>query len=295
MDEKFEFNDSMTDLRDDHLPEKACPAFDTMISSINLDITQAYAEIFEILLFDSEIDAVLPRRVCNELVEFILNCAAGTTTQSNINSFVHRLRYYWQEFADLIEKTVTAPVLPSSAVCTLLSHCVDTVSSIKETDIVPDLPITIPSTYNPPKYGRAYYFNEHGCQVRQMRKFSVDKGKHPNSTFDEAPAVICNKLFPRVSKQGMPYIFLWFCPKHGHCYGFHTIPESEGRKNTHASLYTHLEKPPRELFYDFAWGLSEYCHIRESGYFSNTRFFHDVFHGFSHTVILRLNPRAVYF
>jgi len=35
-------------------------------------------------------------------------------------------------------------------------------------------------------------------------------------------------------------LFLWFCPAHGHCYGFHVIPGSEGRKDPANSLYTFL-------------------------------------------------------
>ena len=77
-------------------------------------------------------------------------------------------------------------------------------------------------------------------------------------------------------------MFLWFCPFHGQCYGFHLIPGSEGRKDVAASLYTHLNEAPKELFCDFACSLSEYNHNRESGFFQDTRYFHDVFHGFTH-------------
>ena len=76
--------------------------------------------------------------------------------------------------------------------------------------------------------------------------------------------------------------FLWFCPQHGHCLGYHIITGSEGRKDAHASLYTHLHKPPSNIFYDFACSLSEYSKNRESGFFADTRFFHDIFHGYSH-------------
>ena len=80
----------------------------------------------------------------------------------------------------------------------------------------------------------------------------------------------------------MSYLFLWFCPQHGHCYGFHIIPGAEGRKDSAASLYTHIVKAPDVIMYDFCCGLSEYVHNRESGFFRKTRFFHDVFHSFTH-------------
>ena len=54
-----------------------------------------------------------------------------------------------------------------------------------------------------------------------------------------------------------------------------------GQKNASASLYCYLEKPPKVVFYDFACSLSEYTQNRESGYFSQTRFFHNIFHRYS--------------
>jgi len=35
------------------------------------------------------------------------------------------------------------------------------------------------------------------------------------------------------------FVFLWFCPAHGHCYGFHVIVGSDGRKDPANSLYAY--------------------------------------------------------
>ena len=113
-----------------------------------------------------------------------------------------------------------------------------------------------------------------------MRQFTIDEKS--TSNFDDIPSNVCNKKFPLVTKKGTSYLFLWFCALHGHCLGFHIIPGSEGRKDPAASLYTHSSTAPDVICYDFACSLSEYCHNRESGYFAKSRFFHDVFHGFSH-------------
>ena len=43
-----------------------------------------------------------------------------------------------------------------------------------------------------------------------------------------------------------------------------------------------MEVAPLVVFYDFACQLEEYCLNRESGFFKNTRFYHDTFHGYSH-------------
>ena len=75
-------------------------------------------------------------------------------------------------------------------------------------------------------------------------------------------------------------LFLLFCPNHGHCYGFHMI-NVEGRKDSAASLYTHLETPTDAIFYDFACNLLEYYLNRERGFYKRVQLFHDIFHGYA--------------
>ena len=72
------------------------------------------------------------------------------------------------------------------------------------------------------------------------------------------------------------------CPLHGHCYGFHIISGSEGRKDPYASLYSYLECPPKTIYYDYSCNLQEYSLNWESGYYQDVNFFHDIFHGYSH-------------
>ena len=43
-------------------------------------------------------------------------------------------------------------------------------------------------------------------------------------------------------------MFLWFCPSHGHCYGFRIGNGSEGRKDAANSLLTHLPEAPSTFF-----------------------------------------------
>ena len=73
-----------------------------------------------------------------------------------------------------------------------------------------------------------------------MLKYQVNAGdKEKNVLFDDRPEVDdpYSKLFPKVSCAGFGYMFLWFCPIHGHCYGFHLISGGEGRNDPFASLY----------------------------------------------------------
>ena len=43
-----------------------------------------------------------------------------------------------------------------------------------------------------------------------------------------------------------------------------------------------MEKAPKVVFYDYVCSLAEYVKNRESGYWKDTRFFHDIFHGYTH-------------
>ena len=55
---------------------------------------------------------------------------------------------------------------------------------------------------------------------------------------------------PEPPKSGYPYTYLWFCPIHGQCYGFHLMMGTVGRKDLSFSMYKYLSKPPEDVFYD---------------------------------------------
>ena len=124
-----------------------------------------------------------------------------------------------------------------------------------------------------------YYFTKHGKQLREIPKYTM--GCSSSSNYDDEPAREedkCYKTFPVTGRKGTTYLFLWFDPQHyGHCYGYHMIPGSEGRKDPACSAYAFLEVAPEEMFFDFSCQLEEYCLNREPGFWKNTRF-----HGFSH-------------
>ena len=103
-------------------------------------------------------------------------------------------------------------------------------------------------------------------------------------SYDNIPTVdeICKKKFPRISYGRFGYMFLWFCPIHGHSYEFHLIHRGEGRKDPFSFLYKFLPEAPEEVFYAFACQFNEYCLNQQPKYFQNTRFWHDIFHGIPH-------------
>lgn len=67
------------------------------------------------------------------------------------------------------------------------------------------------------------------------------------------------------------------------CYGFHCIPNSEGRNDVFSAMVTRWPKAPKLVIYDFACSLGPYCFIREPEFFANTKFLIDHFHSSNHT------------
>ena len=58
----------------------------------------------------------------------------------------------------------------------------------------------------------------------------------------------------------------------------------EGREKGSCQFFNFIfESSTAIIFYNFACSLEEYCFNRESGYFGNTKFYDDIFHGFSHS------------
>ena len=60
------------------------------------------------------------------------------------------------------------------------------------------------------------------------------------------------------------------------------ITMREGRKDPFASALLYMETPPNEVLYDFSCQLEEYALNREPMFWRGCKFYHDIFHGFSH-------------
>ena len=98
-----------------------------------------------------------------------------------------------------------------------------------------------------------------------------------DSIHDETPILLCSKNFERAV--GSAYLMFFFCPAHGHCWGFHIINGKEGRKDVHSVIYGYLKRGPKQFFYDFGCSYSEYLLNREAGFGKDISIFHDIFHG----------------
>ncbi len=208
----------------------------------------------------------------------LLDCLdALEASSSGLNFMLSEFRLYGVEVADLLK---AASNFNTAEVVTFLRELLQTVTDIHSKDRPAAPPQPIPNTYDPPS-GTSYYFTEHGCKVRETPVYLINAPKK-GKTHRVEP---CTKIFPKVSSGGFGYLFLFFCPIHGHCYGFHLVDGAEGRKDPFSALYKYKPTPPTDLFYDFACQLNEYCLNREPEFFKWMRVWHDIFHGCNHVCV----------
>ncbi|XP_064627662.1 uncharacterized protein LOC135487619 isoform X2 [Lineus longissimus] len=232
------------------------------------DLKQAWAEV--LILLNSEVAAVstvIPHRFIGEIL-----ATSPDLDPKFVRTFCPELGH-----ALYISSIHHKSVLFNA----FISYLVDFIQEIHRNDHMYSPPTPKDHTYNP-ESGVAYYFSPHGNILRELPGYAI---KSASSNHDDLPCEEerCHKSFGKVSVGGWSYLFLWFCPIHGHCYGFHVIQGAEGRKDPFASIYRYMPEPPKEVFYDFACSLSEYSLNREPDFFIHTRIWHDVFHGITHT------------
>jgi len=252
--------------------------------TINVIERKSVASLLILILKESSITNIIPRKYMNATKEMVSLVKSNATNPYIVDTFIQTSKFFCPELGDLIliSSRLAENKKPKQYVTDFLTYFIMRIDEIHQLNI-PPAEISEVRKYNPPRDGKAYYFSEKGHQLRNVRLFEIDKTTAVTANFDTKPDELCNKSYNSyVSKKGATYLFLWFCPAHGHCYGFHVIPGSEGRKDPANSLYTFLEKAPEVIYYDFACSFSEYTKNRESGYYENTRFFHDIFHGYRH-------------
>lgn len=238
------------------------------------DVTIAASKFLVMLTSDASMSTLLPFSHHKHLLdtcELLLSEGGGSAKK------LREMESYSREISNLFRAAQTHQQVP--LVVNYIKVLVEQVKDVHSGDSS-DEATPFPRSYNPTS-GICYYFTEHGNQVRETPEYEISgKGK----VCDDRPEVdeLCQKLFPQVSYGGFGYMFLFFCPIHGHCYGFHLIGGGEGRKDPFSAMFKYMEEPPTDVFYDFACQLSEYCLNREPGFFKKTRFWHDIFHGITH-------------
>lgn len=107
-------------------------------------------------------------------------------------------------------------------------------------------------------------------------------GKIDRNMVSGTDGIGCSKFFAEYAKKGYTGGVLAIWCTHGVCYGFHTIPEGEGRNDAFSALYTRWKVAPKVVVYDFACALGPYCMLREADFFKDTIFIIDRFHASGH-------------
>ena len=237
-------------------------------------VTQAMANMLLLLTGDAAISTVVPFTYHYH----ILQTCSAIRNKIDIDKKLEYMRQYGVELSNVLQSSLKHGF--GNQCVAFVEYLVDQAIMIHQGDIPVQEPSEIVGSYNP-ESGTVYYFTPLGHQVRKQPVYSIDQER---KNYDNLPTVddLCKKQFPNVSYGGFGYIFLWFCPIHGHCYGFHLISGGEGRKDPFSSLFKYMPEAPTDIFYDFACQLSEYCLNREPQYFLHTRFWHDLFHGITH-------------
>jgi len=93
----------------------------------------------------------------------------------------------------------------------------------------------------------------------------------------------CAKYYSTYKEQRLTGgIMVAWC-SHSIAYGYHCIPESEGRNDVFSAMVCHWKTAPKYVIYDFACALAPYCMTREPEFFKNTRFLIDDTHAEGHT------------
>lgn len=250
------------------------------------------AKVLHVLTTDASITNTIPKKYIEMLKKTV---DSEVTKDATFKDTFHCItKHFFPELGDwYVITTNLSNGIIDPYVKDFITKLVSMREKLEENNIPPQASSMF-DVYNPAKTGRAYYFTDHGNQIRKPRVFSIDRdNEKKKGNFDDTPDVPCSKIFPNVSHKGTTYLFLWFCPSHGHCWGYHIITSSEGRKDAANSLYSYLEKAPENIFYDFSCSLEEYCRNRENGFFADTRFFHDIFHGYTHKCSLTYKSRRL--
>ena len=72
----------------------------------------------------------------------------------------------------------------------------------------------------------------------------------------------CQKYYSQYGENRLTGGIMAVWCTHSICYGFHCIPQAEGRNDVFSAIYTRWEKAPEVVVYDFACALQPYCMTR---------------------------------
>ena len=196
----------------------------------------AAAKMLVLMLGDGALSAILPCKYHQDLLETCEVVLSG----GNSAPLLRKMSTFGREVSEFLK---AAQQHNQAQVCVdFIKVLVQQVQEIHHLDSTTSEASESLDSYDPTS-GTCYYFTDHGNQVRQMPQYNIQgEGK----VFDTKPEFggVCEKMYPQVSYGGFGYMFLMFCPLHGHCYGFHLIAGGEGRKDPFSAMFKYMEEPP---------------------------------------------------
>ena len=161
-----------------HIPERSQELFDQLMFGTDLTNTErkAVAEHFKELSYDASIDTVLLFVETENVINFCYHCQQNSLGLREVLILSNHLKYN-RSISELISTSAANDTtgFPSNAVLSHLEYLATAVKNLHNEDVSPCNAEKIADSYNPPKYGRGFYFQDHGQQIRKMRCFSIDK------------------------------------------------------------------------------------------------------------------------
>lgn len=115
------------------------------------------------------------------------------------------------------------------------------------------------------------------------RRPRYPKLKHDQVNEGSKRGATCSKFYGQYGQQRLTGGIMCVWCTHSVCYGFHCIPQGEGRNDVFSAIITRWPEAPKRVIYDFACALGPYCMTREPNFFAKTQFVIDDFHASGHT------------
>ena len=125
---------------------------------------KAITEHFKELTYDPSIDTVLLFVETENMINFCYYCQENGLGLREVLMISNHLLKYNHSISKLISNSATNNIegLPSNAVLRHLEYLATAVKNLHNKDVSPCNVEKIPESYKPPKYDRAFYFQEPG-------------------------------------------------------------------------------------------------------------------------------------
>ncbi|KAJ7691985.1 hypothetical protein B0H17DRAFT_934571, partial [Mycena rosella] len=123
------------------------------------------------------------------------------------------------------------------------------------------------------------YYNMPAIRLRPC----YNRLKHDQVNEGSKRGATCSKFYGQYGQQRLTGGIMCVWCTHSICYGFHCIPQGEGRNDVFSAIITCWPQAPKRVIYDFACALGPYCMTREPHFFQDTQFVIDDFHASGHS------------